>query len=56
MLRHLAQGLTVGQCARRMNPAHSTADNHKVRLMRKLGVHRTSELVRIAVREGLIEP
>jgi DNA-binding NarL/FixJ family response regulator len=55
VLRFLAEGLTVKECARRLELAHSTADNHKARLMKKLGVHRLAELVRLAVREGLVE-
>jgi DNA-binding CsgD family transcriptional regulator len=32
----------------------NTVDNHKTRLMRKLGVHKTVELARLAMREGLV--
>lgn len=53
VLAQLAEGLTVKQCAQRMGLAFSTVDNHKARLMKKLGVHRSVELVRLAVREGV---
>jgi DNA-binding NarL/FixJ family response regulator len=51
----LAQGLTIKKCSERMGITVNTADNHKTRLMRKLGIHKTVELARLAVREGLIE-
>jgi len=50
----LAQGLTIKQCSERMKISINTVDNHKTRLMRKLGVHKTVELARLAMREGLI--
>ncbi len=54
VLSILAQGLTVKECAERLCLAHSTVDNHKSRLMKKLDVHRVTELTRLAIREGLI--
>ena len=54
VLSILAQGLTVKECAQRLRLAHSTVDNHKSRLMRKLDVHKVTELTRLAIREGLI--
>ncbi len=50
----LAQGLSVRQCADQLKLAHSTVDNHKSRLMKKLDVHKSTELTRLAIREGLI--
>ena len=54
VLLHLADGLSVRQCAEQMNLSESTIDNHKSRLMRKLDVHSVVELVRLAEREGLL--
>ncbi len=54
VLFHLARGSSVKECARRLDLAHSTVDNHKSRLMKKLGVHRVVDLVRVALREGLL--
>jgi len=34
--------------------APSTVDNHKSRLMKKLGVHKSLDLNRLAIREGLV--
>ncbi|MDO4559278.1 MAG: response regulator transcription factor [Planctomycetia bacterium] len=50
----LAAGITVRGCAERLGLAVSTVDNHKVRLMRKLQVHKAVELTWIAVHEGLV--
>jgi two-component system secretion response regulator SsrB len=56
VMRLLAQGLSVRQCATKLKLATSTIDNHKARLMKKLDIHKASELTCIAVREGLIVP
>lgn len=56
VMRHLASGLSVQQCADKMRLARSTVDNHKSRLMRKLNVHKSVDLTRVAIREGLISP
>jgi DNA-binding NarL/FixJ family response regulator len=54
MLVRLAQGYSVKQCASSLGIGNSTAGNHKSRLMKKLGVHKSVELARLAIREGLI--
>lgn len=51
----LVEGLSVKECALRMKLSPSTIDNHKSRLMKKLGIHKTTGLVRFAVREGLVK-
>lgn len=50
----LASGDTVREAARILGISASTVDNHKTRLMRKLGVRRTVDLVRLAIREKLV--
>lgn len=54
VLRLLVQGLTVNRCAEKLAISPSTVDNHKSSIMKKTGIHKTSDLVRLAVREGLI--
>jgi DNA-binding NarL/FixJ family response regulator len=54
VMRLLAQGTTVRECAEQLGLATSTIDNHKARLMKKLGLHKASELTCRAVREGLV--
>jgi DNA-binding NarL/FixJ family response regulator len=50
----LVRGLTLRQCAQQMGVSINTVDNHKTRLMRKLGVHKSVELARLALQEGLL--
>lgn len=54
LLPYLARGMSVKQVASLMHLSPSTVDNHKARIMKKLNVHKTAELTRLAIREGLI--
>ena len=54
VLKMLAQGYSVRDCAKQLNLAESAVDNHKSRLMRKLEVHKAAELTQIAIRDGII--
>ena len=47
-------GRTTKEIARALGISAKTADNHRYRLMEKLGVHNTAELVRYAARHGLL--
>lgn len=55
ILLHLARGLSVKECAEQLRLSPNTVDNHKSRLMSKLGFHKSVDLVRLAVREKLLE-
>jgi DNA-binding NarL/FixJ family response regulator len=52
----LARGLSVKQCAEELGLAPPTVDNHKARLMKRLGVRKVTDLVRVAFQEGLAIP
>jgi DNA-binding NarL/FixJ family response regulator len=54
VMRLIATGNTVKDCAKILRLAQSTVDNHKTRLMKKLDVHKSSDLTRLAIRAGLI--
>jgi DNA-binding NarL/FixJ family response regulator len=54
VLRLLARGSSVRDCARQLQLSASTVDNHKTRLMKKLQIHKSSELTQLAIRDGLI--
>ena len=54
VMRLLAEGRTVKQCAEMLGLSDSTIDNHKSRLMKKLGIHKSSELAVRAIRDGLL--
>ena len=51
----VVEGATTKQIAVRLSISVKTADNHRTRLMDKLGVHNSVELVRFAARWGLVE-
>jgi DNA-binding NarL/FixJ family response regulator len=50
----VVDGKTTKEIARDLGISVKTADNHRYRLMEKLGVHNTAELVRYAARRGLL--
>mgnify|MGYP001553824621 CR=1 FL=1 len=54
VLTMLAAGLSVQQCADRLALSPSTVDNHKTRMMKKLDIHKTPDLVRLARSEGIV--
>jgi DNA-binding NarL/FixJ family response regulator len=56
VLRLLAEGLSAKEAAARLGIAPKTCEAHRTSLMRKLGVRKATELVRIALRYGLVEP
>lgn len=56
VLRHLAKGYSVKEASRRMLLSVKSVDNHKYRIMRKLGISDRVELARYAIREGLVFP
>lgn len=51
----LAEGLTTKEVARRLTISAKTAENHRARVLDKLAVRNTAELVRYALRKGLLD-
>jgi DNA-binding NarL/FixJ family response regulator len=51
----LAEGLNVNQVAEKLFISPKTVENHRSSIMRKLGLHKTIDLVRYAARLGLID-
>ena len=51
----VVEGKTTKELAKLLGISPKTAENHRARLMEKLGVHNTAELVRYAARRGLLE-
>jgi DNA-binding NarL/FixJ family response regulator len=51
----LAEGLNVSQAAEKLFISPKTIENHRSNIMRKLGIHKTIDLVRTAARLGLID-
>jgi DNA-binding NarL/FixJ family response regulator len=56
VLQHIAEGLGSKEIAGRLHLSSRTVDTHRVNIMKKLGIHKTSGLVRFAIREGLVAP
>lgn len=56
VLQLVAEGLSAKEIAARLGLSVKTAEAHRGNLMGKLGIRRTSMLVRFAIREGIIAP
>jgi DNA-binding NarL/FixJ family response regulator len=50
----VAQGRTLKEIADLLGKSESTLDNQRTRLMRRLGVHKSADLTRLAIEAGLI--
>lgn len=50
----VVEGRTTKEVAKALSISVKTAENHRTRMMEKLGVHNTAELVRYAARKGLV--
>ncbi|MFP3869071.1 MAG: response regulator [Desulfobacteraceae bacterium] len=55
IFRLLAEGLKIKDIARKLYISPKTAENHKTNIMAKLNLHSTLDLVRYAVRLGIID-
>lgn len=51
----IAEGLTTKEIARKLDISAKTAENHRGRVLAKLDVRNTAELVRYALRRGLLD-
>lgn len=56
VLQRIADGLSAKEVATELSISTKTVEAHRTSLMRKLGVRKATELVRYALRHGLIEP
>ncbi|MBI3954344.1 MAG: response regulator transcription factor [Chloroflexi bacterium] len=56
VLRFIAEGLTNKEIASRLVLSITTVETYRTRIMEKLGLHTVAELVRYAVRKGIIRP
>ena len=56
VLRLIADGLSAKEIASELGISAKTVEAHRTSLMRKLGARKATELVRYALRHGLIEP
>ena len=51
-----AEGQSTGDIAARLGISPRTAETHRANLMRKLGLHNQTDLVRFAIRQGILPP
>jgi len=56
VLHLIAEGMSAKEVASELSISTKTVEAHRTSLMRKLGVRKATELVRYALRHGLIEP
>lgn len=56
VLRLIALGKSTREIAAELNVTFKTAETHRGNIMAKLDLHRTADLVRYAIRRGLVEP
>lgn len=54
ILRLLADGATSKEIAQQLELSSNTIDNHRARILNKLGVHNTAAAIRLASRQGII--
>ena len=55
MLRLLARGSRISECAEQMCVSQSTASTYRARIMDKLNLRSTGEIIRYAVQQGISE-
>lgn len=56
VLQRIAEGLSAKEIATQLGISPKTVEAHRTSVMRKLGARKATELVRYALRQGLIEP
>jgi two-component system response regulator NreC len=56
VLTHLADGASNSEIAEKLHISPKTVARHRENIMRKLNLHSRTELVRYAIRKGIIEP
>ncbi|NNF44105.1 MAG: response regulator transcription factor [Phycisphaerales bacterium] len=55
VLRLVGRGMTRSEIAKTLSRSPKTIDGHRESIMQKLDIHDRGELVRFAIREGLVE-
>jgi DNA-binding CsgD family transcriptional regulator len=51
---HLAEGRSAAQIAVKLSRSSKTINNHRTRILQKLGLKNAADLVRLALRSGLV--
>jgi DNA-binding NarL/FixJ family response regulator len=56
VFRHMTLGLSPREISEHLGISHKTVETHRSNLLKKLGLHKMTDLIRLAIREGLIDP
>ena len=56
ILRMLTDGLSAKEIARKLEISPRTVESHKYQIMESLGAQSSAELIRLAIRHGIVEP
>jgi len=56
ILRLFADGLSAKEIARKLDLSSRTVESHKYQIMETLGAQSTAELIRMAIRHGVVDP
>lgn len=56
VFRHMVLGLSPREISGHLGISHKTVETHRSNLLKKLGLHKMTDLIRLAIRERLIEP
>ena len=56
ILRRLADGLSAKEIAKKLDISSRTVESHKYQIMETLGAESSAELIRLAIRHGIIDP
>lgn len=56
ILRLLADGLSAKEIAKKLDISSRTVESHKYQIMETLGAQTSAELIRLAIRHGIVEP
>ena len=56
VLHLVAEGMSAKEIARRLGMSPRTAETHRSHVMHKLGLHGRVELIRFAIRRGIVPP
>jgi len=56
ILRLFAEGLSAKEIAKKLDISSRTVESHKYQIMESLGAQSSAELIRLAIRHGIVEP
>ncbi len=55
VIQHLCDGYSAKEVGDKLNVSHRTIETHRNNILRKLGFNNTAELIKYAVKQGIVE-